>query len=149
MKQIFLALLLLLNVAPSSAQEVVNIKAERHSSQRWCWFHTENWARDMMLSEPGWRLQNHDKNAAGWDYVLFSSLDYSQAVAFRLLRGSIGGVTFLFNTEHPSANEWITTQFERVSNNEWIDKPSNARVKRRYNGNMVEYRIDYEPFTDD
>lgn len=119
------------------------------SSQRYGWFQTEQWAKDKMLGAPGWRVQSRGTDAGGWQYVLFSDTHYEHAVTYQLLAGRIGGVTYGFSQRSPEGKAWETGRMEQVGANEWVDKDNNARVKRRYDGDMVYYHAMYEPLAKD
>lgn len=144
MKVLLASLLLLFSLA-AHAQE----PEARPSSQRYGWFHNEQWAREVMMGQPGWRLQKRGEDAGGWQFVLFSDTHYTRAVNYRFMQGRIGGVSYLFFNDNPEGRVWRTADMEKVGENEWIDRKSNARVKRRYNDGIIAYDVQYEPFTTD
>ena len=123
--------------------------SERLSSRYYGWFRDADWTRDQLLGAPGWEIRGDTKDVDGWHYLAFGKLDESQFIAYRLREGTIDRVTYVFAKTAPEARAWRTASLERVGENEWIDRANNGRVKRYFNGNTVDYRVTYEPFTKD
>ena len=119
------------------------------SSQRYGWFQREQWAREKMLSTPGWRLQTRGRQEDGWVYLLFSDTHYGQAITYRLLDGYVGGITYSFFDDNPEGRTWRTAEMQQVGPNEWVAPADNARVKREYDGRLTVYNVVFEPFTKD
>ena len=119
------------------------------SSQRYGWFQSEQWAREQMMGAPGWQLQSRGTDAGGWQYVLFSDKHHTKGITYRLLDGRVGGITYAFFEGNPEGRVWRTAEMQQVGPNEWTDPKNNARVKRRYNGQLTAYEVVYEPLTKD
>jgi len=145
MKSVVLALFLFAFPLLSNAQA----PSERPSSRFYGWFRDVDWARDRMLSAPGWELQANDKDVEGWHRLGFAKMDESQGIIYRLREGGVARITYTFVKTTAEAGAWRTAGLEKVGENEWVDRPNNGRVKRYYNGNTVDYRVTYEAFTKD
>lgn len=148
-----LLLLIALSLPVAAMAQDADIKdqaaagAARTANQRFGWFHSEAWAQSKMLSKPGWRVHNQGTTTEEGQFILFVANDYSQAVNVYFYKGTVSALTFLFGANGVAAqNETLFLDgMEAVGKNEWVSRSNNARVKRLYNGQFIEYHVDYEP----
>lgn len=127
-------------------QEATASLASLPANQKWGWYHSLDWIEERILGRPGWQRVDVAKDTDGWVFYHYVSLDSTAIISVSTLADGIAVISFSFLSERPESKEWQTADFERVSENEWIDRTNNARIVRRYNGYWVKYRVEYEGF---
>jgi len=132
-----------------TASAALVARATSTSNQRYGWYHSPDWVKDYVLGEPGWRLADDRIDEKGWRNLDFAANTSEQFVTYRLWQNCVGVVIYAFANTNQKGQRWITDDLETVSTNEWVDRLHNARIKRRYNGQLIYYTVEFEPFTQD
>jgi hypothetical protein len=138
----FLFLLSILFTAHSGfAQSVTN-----PANQRWHWF------RDTAFIRHLYRIS---ESPADWELI---SKRHGQRLICRTTNGhkdatysfkqdKLVAITYHYVDDISVDLEWIWAKAVQVREHEWVDKPSNARIKWRRQGRGSACNVRYEAFT--